>query len=529
MGNICVHMVSNCVDTKSNSWVRPTDLIMDNPLKPQLQDKPPQPMLMYKDDNKPKLNDTHGDPKLLEEKAKADALKQTSQEQEGRMSETTRKCSEEEHKKRAVGIACANSKRKAHNVRRLMSAGLQADSVLNTKTGHLKEYYNLGSKLGHGQFGTTFVCVEKGTGKEYACKSIPKRKLENEEDVEDVRREIEIMKHLLGQPNVISIKGAYEDAVAVHMVMELCRGGELFDRIVERGHYSERKAAHLAKVILGVVQTCHSLGVMHRDLKPENFLFVNDHEDSPLKAIDFGLSMFLKPGENFTDVVGSPYYIAPEVLNKDYGPEADIWSAGVMIYVLLSGSAPFWGETEEEIFNEVLEGELDLSSEPWPQVSDRAKDLIRNMLERNPKKRLTAQQVLCHPWIRDEGTAPDTPLDTTVLSRLRKFSATDKLKKMALRVIAERLPEEEIHELRERFKTIDSEKSGRVTYRELKSCLERFNTNFDNSDINSLMQMPTDVDLEDTVDYEEFIRAIVRLKQSHEEEAKDHLDSSEKV
>jgi len=513
-------MVNNCVDTKSNSWVRPTDLIMDHPLKPQLQDKPPQPMLMNKDDDKTKLNDTHGDPKLLEGKEKP-AQKQTSQGQGGR------KCSDEEYKKRA--IACANSKRKAHNVRRLMSAGLQAESVLKTKTGHLKEYYNLGSKLGHGQFGTTFVCVEKGTGEEYACKSIPKRKLENEEDVEDVRREIEIMKHLLGQPNVISIKGAYEDSVAVHMVMELCRGGELFDRIVERGHYSERKAAHLAKVILGVVQTCHSLGVMHRDLKPENFLFVNDDEDSPLKAIDFGLSMFLKPGENFTDVVGSPYYIAPEVLNKNYGPEADIWSAGVMIYVLLSGSAPFWGETEEEIFNEVLEGELDLTSDPWPQVSESAKDLIRKMLERNPIQRLTAQQVLCHPWIRDEGNAPDTPLDTTVLSRLKKFSATDKLKKMALRVIAERLSEEEIHELRETFKTIDSGKSGRVTYKELKNGLERFNTNLDNSDINSLMQIPTDVHLEDTVDYNEFIEAIVRLRQIQEEEANDRLESSTKV
>ena len=282
MGNVCIHMVNNCVDTKSNTWVRPTDLIMDHPVKPQLPDKPPQQMLMHKDDDKPKLETSGEDPKLLEE---SDSHQE---QQEGSTSE--------ERKKRAARIACGNSKRKPHNVKRLMSAGLQAESVLKTKTGHLKEYYNLGSKLGHGQFGTTFFCTEKGTGEEYACKSIPKRKLENEEDVEDVRREIEIMKHLLGQPNVISIKGAYEDAVAVHMVMELCRGGELFDRIVERGHYSERKAAHLAKVILGVVQTCHSLGVMHRDLKPENFLFVDDQEDSPLKAIDFGLSMFVKPG-----------------------------------------------------------------------------------------------------------------------------------------------------------------------------------------------------------------------------------------
>lgn len=186
--------------------------------------------------------------------------------------------------------------RKPHNVKRMASAGLQADSVLKTKTGHLKEHYNLGEKLGHGQFGTTFLCTEKGTGKKYACKSIAKRKLLTDEDVDDVRREIQIMHHLSGHPNVISIKGAYEDSVAVHVVMELCTGGELFDRIVKRGHYSERQAAELARTIVGVVEACHSLGVMHRDLKPENFLFVNEDEDSPLKTIDFGLSMFFKPG-----------------------------------------------------------------------------------------------------------------------------------------------------------------------------------------------------------------------------------------
>jgi len=183
-----------------------------------------------------------------------------------------------------------------HNVKKPASAGLKADSVLQRKTGNLKESYNLGKKLGQGQFGTTFLCVEKATGKEYACKSILKRKLMTEEDVEDVRREIQIMHHLAGSANVISIKEAFEDAVSVHVVMELCAGGELFDRIVERGHYSERKAAKLARTIVGVIESCHSLGVMHRDLKPENFLFVNQQEESPLKAIDFGLSAFFKPG-----------------------------------------------------------------------------------------------------------------------------------------------------------------------------------------------------------------------------------------
>lgn len=185
---------------------------------------------------------------------------------------------------------------KVKKPKKIVSAGLQVESVLQTKTGHLREFYSLGRKLGHGQFGTTFLCVEKSTGKEYACKSIAKRKLATMEDVEDVRREIQIMHHLIGIPSIVSIKGAYEDAVAVHVVMELCEGGELFDRIVKLGHYTERQAAELARTIVGVIEACHSLGVMHRDLKPENFLFVDSREDSPLKAIDFGLSIFFKPG-----------------------------------------------------------------------------------------------------------------------------------------------------------------------------------------------------------------------------------------
>lgn len=188
------------------------------------------------------------------------------------------------------------TKRKPLLIRRSPGAELQEDSVLKNRTDHLKEHYNLGRMLGDGQFGTTFLCVEKETGKEYACKSIAKRTLLTRDDVEDVRREIQIMHHLAGHSNVISIRGAYEDSVAVHLVMELCTGGELFDRIVGRGHYTERKAAQLARTIIGVVETCHSLGVMHRDLKPENFLFVNEQEDSPLKTIDFGLSVFFKPG-----------------------------------------------------------------------------------------------------------------------------------------------------------------------------------------------------------------------------------------
>ncbi|KAF5750605.1 putative calcium-dependent protein kinase [Tripterygium wilfordii] len=407
--------------------------------------------------------------------------------------------------------------RKPHNVKRLASAGLRAESVLQTKTGHLKEYYNLGRKLGHGQFGTTFLCVEKGTGKEYACKSIAKRKLLTEDDVEDVRREIQIMHHLSGHANVISIKGAYEDAVAVHVVMELCTGGELFDRIIKKGHYTERQAAQLARTIVEVIETCHSLGVMHRDLKPENFLFVNEEENSPLKAIDFGLSIFFKPRQILSDVVGSPYYVAPEVLLKCYGPQADVWSAGVMIYILLSGVPPFWAETEEDIFDEVLHGDLDFSSDPWPNISDSAKDLVRRMLVRDPKSRITAHQVLCHPWVQTDGVAPDKPLDSAVLSRLKQFSAMNKLMKMALRVIAHTLSEEEIAGLKEMFKMIDTDNSGQITFEELKVGLKRFGANLTELEIYNLMQA-ADVDNSGTIDYDEFIAATLHLNKIERED-----------
>ncbi|KAF7804210.1 calcium-dependent protein kinase 26-like [Senna tora] len=407
--------------------------------------------------------------------------------------------------------------KKPHNVRRQAVAGLQTDSVLQTKSGNLKEFYNLGRKLGSGQFGTTFHCVEKDTGKEYACKSIAKRKLVTQEDVEDVRREIQIMHHLAGCSDVISIKGAYEDAVAVHVVMELCAGGELFDRIVQRGHYTERKAAKIARTVVSVIEACHSLGVMHRDLKPENFLFVNEDEESPLKAIDFGLSAFFKPGDIFNDVVGSPYYVAPEVLRKRYGPESDVWSAGVIIFILLCGVPPFWAETEQAIFKEVLHGNLDFTSDPWPNISEGAKDLVRKMLVRDPTKRLTAHEVLCHPWIQDDEAAPDKPLDSAVLSRLKQFSAMNKLKKMALRVIAKNLSEEEIAGLKEMFKMIDTDNSGQITYEELKDGLKRFGANIEESEIHHLM-LAADVDNSGSIDYAEFIAATLHVNKVERED-----------
>ncbi|PWA74698.1 Calcium-binding EF-hand [Artemisia annua] len=394
--------------------------------------------------------------------------------------------------------------------------------VLGHKTDDIRDFYTLGQKLGQGQFGTTYLCIENSTAINYACKSISKRKLISKEDVEDVRREIQIMHHLAGHKNIVTIKGAFEDPLYVHIVMELCNGGELFDRIIQRGQYTERKAAELTKIIVGVVEACHSLGVMHRDLKPENFLLVNKDDDFSLKAIDFGLSVFFKPGQIFTDVVGSPYYVAPEVLLKHYGPEADVWTAGVILYILLSGVPPFWAETQQGIFDAVLKANIDFESDPWPVISDSGKDLIKKMLCSQPSNRLTAHQVLCHPWICENGVAPDRALDPAVLSRLKQFSAMNKLKKMALRVIAESLSEEEIAGLREMFKSMDTDNSGAITFDELKAGLKRFGSTLKDTEIRDLMDA-ADVDNSGTIDYGEFVAATMHLNKLDREE---HLVSA---
>ncbi|CAO2035734.1 unnamed protein product [Urochloa humidicola] len=390
-------------------------------------------------------------------------------------------------------------------------------NVLGHPTPSLSDHYALGRKLGQGQFGTTYLCTDLSTGVDYACKSIAKSKLIYKEDVYDVRREIQIMHHLAGHRNVVAIKGAYEDNQHVHIVMELCAGGELFDHIKQRGRYSSREAAELTRIIVGIVEACHSLGVMHRDLKPENFLLVNKDDDMSLKAIDFGLSVFFKPGQIFTDDVGSSYYVAPEVLRKRYGPEAEMWTAGVILYILLSGRQPFWAETQQGIFDAVLKGVIDFDSDPWPGISESAKDLIRRMLNPRPAERLTAHEVLCHPWICGQGVAPDRPLDPAGLSRIKQFSAMNKLKKMALRVIAESVSDEEIAGLKEMFMAMYTDNSGAITYDELKEGLTKYGSTLKDTEIRDLMEA-ADIDNSGTIDYIEFIAATLHPNKLEQEE-----------
>ncbi|KAL2547498.1 phosphoenolpyruvate carboxylase-related kinase 1 [Forsythia ovata] len=281
------------------------------------------------------------------------------------------------------------------------------DSSLNetildsNEIANFKDQYVLGDQLGWGKFGIIRACTDKSTGEVLACKSIAKERLVTQDDVGSVKLEIEIMTELSGHENVVDLKAVYEEEDYVHLLMELCAGGELFHRIEKLGRLSEHEARVTFRQLMEVVMYCHDKGIIHRDLKPENILLASKSSTSPIKLADFGLATYIKPGQALHGTVGSPFYIAPEVLAGDYNQAADVWSAGVILYILLSGMPPFWGKTKSKIFDAVRAADLHFHSDIWDHISVSAKDLISGMLHVDPSKRVTAAQVLAHSWTKD--------------------------------------------------------------------------------------------------------------------------------
>ncbi|KAI3458207.1 hypothetical protein Pfo_014870 [Paulownia fortunei] len=269
------------------------------------------------------------------------------------------------------------------------------------ETGTLTDKYVLGEQLGWGQFGIIRECIDKFSGEVLACKSIAKDRLVTQEDVRSIKLEIEIMTRLSGHPNVVDLKAVYEEEDYVHLVMELCAGGELFHKLEKHGRFSEPEARTFFRHLMQVVMYCHDKGVVHRDLKPENILLSTKSPSSPIKLADFGLATYIRPGQSLYGTVGSPFYIAPEVLAGGYDQAADVWSSGVILYILLSGIPPFWGKTKSRIFDAVRAADLRFPSNPWDFISDSAKELIKRMLCKDTSRRLTAKQVLDHSWVRD--------------------------------------------------------------------------------------------------------------------------------
>ncbi|XVE58293.1 hypothetical protein DITRI_Ditri04bG0158500 [Diplodiscus trichospermus] len=339
---------------------------------------------------------------------------------------------------------------------------------------HLGAKFELGKEVGRGHFGHT--CWAKGKkgelkGQSVAVKIISKAKMTTAISIEDVRREVKILKALSAHKHMIKFYDVFEDANNVYIVMELCEGGELLDRILSRGgRYTEEDAKKIVVQILSVVAFCHLQGVVHRDLKPENFLFTTRDEDAPMKIIDFGLSDFIRPDQRLNDIVGSAYYVAPEVLHRSYSVEADMWSIGVITYILLCGSRPFWARTESGIFRSVLRADPNFDDSPWPSVSAEAKDFVKRLLNKDHRKRMTAAQALTHPWLRDENSA--VPLDILIYKLVESYIRATPLKRAAQKALSKALPDDALVYLRAQFRLLEP-KDGCVSLSNFKAGLMR--------------------------------------------------------
>ncbi|PPD86336.1 hypothetical protein GOBAR_DD16730 [Gossypium barbadense] len=333
---------------------------------------------------------------------------------------------------------------------------------------HFGSKYELGDEVGRGHFG--YTCTAKFKKGELKGQQVAV-KMTTAIAIEDVRREVKILRALSGHSNLVQFYDAYEDHDNVYIVMELCEGGELLDRILSRGgKYTEDDAKAVMIQILNVVAFCHLQGVVHRDLKPENFLFTSKDENSQLKAIDFGLSDFVKPDERLNDIVGSAYYVAPEVLHRSYSTEADVWSIGVIAYILLCGSRPFWARTESGIFRAVLKADPSFDEAPWPSLSSEARDFVKRLLNKDPRKRLTAAQALSHPWIKKYNDVK-VPLDILIFKLVKAYLRSSSLRKAALRALSKTLTVDELFYLKEQFALLEPNKNGTISLENIKAAL----------------------------------------------------------
>ncbi|OMO85201.1 hypothetical protein CCACVL1_10361 [Corchorus capsularis] len=286
-----------------------------------------------------------------------------------------------------------------------------------TKLGRKKKIeqdYDLGAMIGCGRFGSVVLCRSKVNGEEFACKTLRKGE-------ELVHQEVEIMQHLSGHPGIVTLKAVYEDLKSFFLVMELCSGGRLLDQMAKERQYSEYCAANILKELVLVIKYCHDMGVVHRDIKPENILLTASGQ---MKLADFGLAVRMSNGQSLTGVVGSPAYVAPEVLMGNYSEKVDIWSAGVLLHALLVSVLPFQGDTLDSVFEAIKNVNLDFENGLWSSISQPARHLVTNMLTRDVSARLTADEVLRHPWIlfHTEATLEMVALESKMINHGRLTS-----------------------------------------------------------------------------------------------------------
>uniref|UniRef100_A0A8C6VYQ0 Calcium/calmodulin-dependent protein kinase IGb n=1 Tax=Nothobranchius furzeri TaxID=105023 RepID=A0A8C6VYQ0_NOTFU len=298
----------------------------------------------------------------------------------------------------------------------------EGDYAWKKNTENIQEIFDFIEELGSGAFSEVYMVREKKTGKTFAMKCIKKKK---KRDI-NLENEIAVLRKIKHE-NVVGMEDFYESRTHYYLIMHLVSGGELFDRILDRGVYSEKDASKVIQQILQAVSYLHQSGVVHRDLKPENILYYSQDEDSKIMISDFGLSKMADSGIMST-ACGTPGYVAPEVLaQKPYSKAVDCWSIGVITYILLCGYPPFYEENETRLFSKIMKAQYDFDSPFWDDISESAKDFIRNMMQKNPSMRYTTEQALRHPWIIGK-TARSQDIYYSVSVQIQKNFAQSKWK-----------------------------------------------------------------------------------------------------
>eukprot|EP00756_Hemistasia_phaeocysticola_P037363 Hpha_TRINITY_DN16692_c1_g1::TRINITY_DN16692_c1_g1_i4::g.180253::m.180253/K08794/CAMK1; calcium/calmodulin-dependent protein kinase I len=317
------------------------------------------------------------------------------------------------------------SKFRKKNRERKKEEKTERKRIFNLNEGtRIEDDYDLGEFLGKGTFATVKQGVNKTTGQKVAVKIIDKNNIDVK--IESLKTEVKILMNVKHE-NIVNLLDVFEDDGKVYLIMELMVGGELFDRICNDypNGYSEKQASELIRQMIVAVQYFHGKGIIHRDLKPENLLFATKEDSSLIKISDFGLAKIWSGDTLVKTACGSPNYVAPEVLLNDmrgYTFAVDMWSLGVILYVLLCGFCPFFDENTPALFRAITQGNYSFPSPYWDDISEEAKELIRHMLVVNPQKRMTPEEALEHPWIKsNQHTRVITGGAACITENMRKF------------------------------------------------------------------------------------------------------------